>query len=238
MDAADSPRNRRFITIGISLILVTVIGLGALYIIRNYKAPVTLQSQARIPTLISAEQSTSIEIGGVSQDKVIEYTRTAINNIAVPDGEVMNLYYTDATSGTKKIISTGDFLLAIKSQIPSALFTTLDNTFMLGLYATDGERHPFLILQTKDFQIAFPSMFDWEYRIFGDLYTPFNLAGSETDFTNKFSDMLIENKSTRMLKRDDGSIGLVYGFADEKNLIITDSVETFKVVLKRVQSIH
>lgn len=236
--SASSPKNRMFIVLGLLLIFVTVAGVGTAFVVKQNRKPETIPTQTRIDSIITAENSTSIEVGGASEGKMIELTRTAVNNISSAEGQIVNIYFTDSTSGAKSIISTEDFLLGIKSDIPSAMLATLQKTFMLGMYTENGVRHPFLILRTTDFQTAFASMFDWERKLFSDFYLPFNLTGDENNFTNKFTDFLVENKDTRVLRKDDGSIGMMYGFVDDKSLIITDSVESFKEVLHRLQNIR
>jgi|GEM_PF-5482878 len=236
--SAKSPKNKLYIGLSIAIILITIFGTAAVYFIKNTRQPEIIPQQAQIPSIIAAENTTSIEVGGASEGKIIDLTRTAVNNIANPEGKIINIYFTDATSGVKQIIGTQTFLAGIRSEIPSDLLATLDKNFMLGMYTKDAIRHPFLILRTNDFQIAFASMYDWERKIFSDFYLPFNLPGSEDTFTNKFSDLLVDNKDTRVLLRDDNSVGFIYGFVDDKSLIIADSVEAFREVLRRVQSVR
>lgn len=236
--SASSPKNRMFIVLGLLLIFVTVAGVGTAFVIKQNRKPETIPSQTRIDSLITAENTTSIEVGGVSQDKMIELTRTAVNNISSAEGKIMNIYFTDSTSGEKSVITTDQFLYGIKSEVPTELLSTLEKNFMLGMYTESAVRHPFLILRTTDFQVAFASMYDWERKIFSDFYLPFNLTGEENNFTNKFSDLLVENKATRVLRKDNGSVGMIYGFVDDKSLIISDSVESFKEVLHRLQNIR
>lgn len=128
------------------------------------------------------------------------------------------------------------FLTDIKSRIPPSLLATLSPMYMLGIYKIDGAQHPFLILQTNDFQTAFADMFTWERDMYSDFYLPFNLPNSEDYFTLKFSDDLVDNKAVRIVKNDNGDTLLMYGFVDEKSLIITDSIVTFREVLHRIQN--
>ena len=236
--SADSPKNRTYITLGIAFILVTVIGIGAVYMIKKNRTPEIVQSEAQIPTLITAENATSIEVGGLPEGRLADVTKTTVANVATEENKIINIYFTDSTSGKKQLVSAGAYLGGIKSQIPGALLRSLENTFMLGVYTLDSMHHPFIILRTTDFQTAFSSMFEWERKIFSDFYAPFNLDGQEDNFTNKFSDLLVENKDTRVLMKDDGTVTLIYGFVDEKSLIIADSVEAFKEVLHRLQSVR
>ncbi|MEN9582350.1 MAG: hypothetical protein RL641_304 [Candidatus Parcubacteria bacterium] len=233
-----SSKNRAFVAVGTALIILTVIGLGVVYLIKKNRVPDVIPSEVQIPTLITAEASTSVEIGGQGDGKILELTRTATSNVSSTDNSIVNIYFTDSTYSTKQLITANAFLSGIKSEIPQPLLRSLQNNFMLGIYTKDSTRHPFLILKTADFQIAFANMFTWEKKLFSDFYVPFNLTGDEETFVNKFTDLLVENKDTRALKKDDGTISLIYGFADEKTIIIADGVETFKEVLRRLQSMR
>jgi hypothetical protein len=234
--SAATPQNKMFIVVGTIFILLAIGAVAAVMIIKNNRAPSITDSEIKLPTIISAEASTSLEVSNLPEGKIIELSKTAVQNVSGADGQVVNIYFTDSTSGTKQVISSAAFLLGIKSEIPGALLRSLNNAFMLGIFSKDSSHHPFIILRTNDYGIAFANMFEWEKELFSDFYLPLNLSGDEENFTNKFTDLLVENKDTRVLKKDDGTISLMYGFADEKTIIISDGIETFKEVLRRLQS--
>lgn len=233
-----SKKNRTFLTIGIILILITIIGVVVIYFVKKNRLPEIVPAEVVIPSLINTEVTTNIEVGGLGEGKIVELTRATMGNVSGTDGQIANIYFTDSRDGTKKLISTNSFLASIKSEVPEPLTRTLLNNFMLGIYTKNNATHPFLILKTNDFQIAFANMYIWERKLFSDFYLSFNLPGDEEAFTNKFSDQLVENKSTRTLKRDDGTIILMYGFANDYTIVIADSVETYKEILRRLQTIR
>lgn len=236
--SASSPKNRLYIIVGIALIAVTLLGIMAVQYYKNKMSPDIIPSQAQIPSLITAENTTSLEVGGMSQDKIVDLVRTAANNLFAPNNEIVNIYLTDASTGKKHIIETQTFLTNIKSQAPFALTETLSKNFMFGVYTKAEMHYPFLILQTTDFSNAFPAMASWERDMFSDFYLPFNLPNNEDYFTTKFTDQLVENRDTRVVKNDAGEILLLYGFADEKSLIITTSIDSYTEILHRVQSVR
>ncbi len=231
-----SSRNKTYITLGILIILLTLGGVAGTYYIKKNRTPDVVITETKIPTLINAEGTTSIEVGGLADSKIIEITKSTIANVAGQENQITNIYFTDSRSGAKKIIPTNEFLAGMKSAIPQALIQTLSANFMLGLFTKDNLHHPFLILKTNDFQTAFANMYDWEKNLFSDFFLPFSLPSNADNFTTKWTDLLVENKDTRVLKQDDGTIILLYGFADDKTLIITDGQESFKEVITRVQS--
>lgn len=236
--SATSPKNRLYIVISILLVLGTISAIAIASYIKLNRTPDIIPSQAEIPSIIPAQTTTSIEIGGMSNDKIVELVRTTLNNVAGAEKEVVNIYMTDATSGKKEIITSQTFFPGIKSQIPSALLGSLNKNFMLGIYTLDAIQHPFLVLQTTDFQTAFTNMADWERQIYSDLYLPFNLPNNDDYFTTKFTDLIVENRDTRVIVNEEGTVILIYGFVDEKSFIVTDSLGSYKEILHRIQSVR
>mgnify|MGYP003520366763 FL=1 len=236
--SATSPKNRLYIVISILLVLGTISAIAIASYIKLNRTPDIIPSQAEIPSIIPAQTTTSIEIGGMSNDKIVELVRTTLNNVAGAEKEVVNIYMTDATSGKKEIITSQTFFPGIKSQIPSALLGSLNKNFMLGIYTLDAIQHPFLVLQTTDFQTAFTNMADWERQIYSDLYLPFNLPNNDDYFTTKFTDLIVENRDTRVIVNEEGTVILIYGFVDEKSFIVTDSLGSYKEILHRIQGVR
>ncbi len=237
-ESPKSPKNRAYVIFGIIFIILAVGGIAAAFIVKKSRTPDIISGEVSTPSIIKAEATTSIEVGGAEAGKIVDLTRTALKNVSAKDGEVVNIYYTDSTAGIKRTIVTGEFMGGIKSAIPAPLLRSLANAFMLGIYTKATARHPFLIFKTNDHSIAFANMFIWEKKLFSDLYLPFNFPADESSFTGKFTDLLVENKDTRVLQKDDGTILLIYGFADENTIIITDSIESFKEILRRLQSVR
>lgn len=240
-ELANSPtskRNKIYITLGLIFILLTIIGMVVVYYIKKERTPEIVVTETKIPSLISAEKTTSIEVGNLAEGKIIDITKSTIQNVSGPENQIVHIYFTDSRTGKKRIITTEEFLTGIKSMAPFALRQTLGESFMLGIFIKDSIHHPFLILKTSNFQIAFSNMYTWEKTLFSDFYLPFNLNNIEDNFVNSWSDLLVENRNTRVLRQDDETMTLLYGFADENTLIITDSAESFKEVLKRIQSLR
>ncbi len=233
-----SRKNKVYITLGFIFILLTIVGMIVVYYTKKARTPEVIVTDNKVPSLVTAENTTSIEVGGLADGKIIDITKSTIQNVTAPENQIVHIYFTDSRTGAKRIITTEEFLNGIKSTIPSPLFSTLSSNFMLGIFVKDSVHHPFLILQTNDFQLAFGSMYYWERNLFSDLYLPFNLENSDDNFVNKWGDLLVENKATRLLQDDDGNTTLLYGFADDNTLVLTDSAESFKEVLHRIQGVR
>ena len=53
-----------------------------------------------------------------------------------------------------------------------------------------------------------------------------------------FEDRIIRNKDVRVMKDSAGNIVLLYGFLDQKNLVITTNEQTFQEILNRFFASH
>ena len=115
--------------------------------------------------------------------------------------------------------------------IPARLVRALDDRFVIGVYGGK-TRGAFLLLKTTDFDTAFAAMLDWEYTMSDDL-SPFfgpSLSGIP------FSDVLVQNKDTRMLRDRGGHTALLYAFPNTETIVITTNEETFLEIFKRLSA--
>lgn len=232
-----SATNKRYIILGFVIVVVAALGVLFVYNTKSNKTPVVVTPiETKIQSLIPADATTSIEIGGQSDTDVTSLIQTAIANVTTRDSGIVDIYLTDSSSGTKKTIDVTRFFTSIKSQIPLALLRTLNTRFMLGVIESGGN-HPFIILKTNDYETAFAAMFTWERKLYSDFFVPLSLKGGAV-FDKKWSDLLVENKDTRVLLSDKNDVALLYSFIDEHTIVIADTVATFKEVRKRLETVR
>jgi hypothetical protein len=55
-------------------------------------------------------------------------------------------------------------------------------------------------------------------------------------FTKDFEDGIVENKNARILYDKDGNMVMMYIFADESSVVITDSTQTASEIMLRLAS--
>lgn len=241
-DEAVSPTSTKNIRYIVGSLIVLIIAVGAVYGVYKYKTNVPPQVnvvETKINALIPADATTSIEIGGETNDKVIQYIQSAIKNVTAREGGIVNIYFTNSQSGVKQAVKTEEFFSVIESQIPPPLLRALEPSFMLGIVATTNDKkHPFLILKTNSYEAAFANMFTWETKLYHDFYIPLFLFGNQKTFEKRFGDLLIENKDTRVLYSDTNEVILLYSFIDEHTIVITTDIETFKTVRSLIETVR
>jgi len=85
----------------------------------------------------------------------------------------------------------------------------------------------------------FDSLRTWEPNILTDLHGFLGTKiGSDTSylFTKDFTDSIIENKNARILYDNNNNIILMYIFADDNSVIITDSENAAHEIILRLAS--
>lgn len=104
-------------------------------------------------------------------------------------------------------------------------------------YIPRTERDLFILMKARSFTDVFPSMRVWEHKMFNDLHTVFGIPiNSKTSYllTKSFTDGIVGNKNARILYTNEGEIALMYIFADETSIIITNSTAASSEVMLRL----
>jgi len=97
----------------------------------------------------------------------------------------------------------------------------------------------FILLQTNPYGDTFNQMRGWESKMFFDLHGFFGfLISQDTSYllTKNFISGIVQNKNARILYDDSGKIVMMYVFIDDSTLIITNTEETTREVIVRVNS--
>lgn len=162
-----------------------------------------------------------------------------------------------STSGTTAPLTTRGFFSTVAPQGPDSLVRALQPQFLLGLYSADGDQ-PFLIFKTDEYAQAFAGMLDWEYTMESDLDPLFPkptdtgspivaTSASSTASTTPpsapstgvlntpFSDAILNNHDTRVVRDQQGNVVLLWSFIDRQTLVITTNAATLGEVTSRLQ---
>lgn len=168
---------------------------------------------------ISTDSETDLDLEIATRDTLINALSSAALN--VPAGELRHINFP---------LSISEFLAMLESRAPGSLVRAFD-TFMFGTF---GES-PFLIIKLASFENAFAGMFAWEKDLAQDIGPLFTTARFLRDLPpeSTFIDITDRNKDIRLLMLADQPI-LLYSFFDNKMLIITDSVETLRMLIDRL----
>ena len=82
-------------------------------------------------------------------------------------------------------------------------------------------------------------MQNWESKMLYDLHGFFGVKLSpETNylFTKSFEDGIVANKNARILRDNNGQIVLMYVFADDNSIVITNSENAVSEIILRLNS--
>jgi len=178
---------------------------------------------------IYSEAELVLNISETSREDFIKTLSSALEEVA--DGEVRHVVLEKSTLEGTELLPTSEFLNILKSRAPGNLIRALDPLFMLGAYG----KSTFLILRLDSFENAFAGMLAWEKdlnRDIGPLLATAEIARNIEPGTI-FTDIIDRNKDARILSLYD-EVTLIYSFLDNNTLIITDNLETLRVVVDRL----
>ena len=178
---------------------------------------------------IYTEAELVLNISETSREDFIKTLSSALEEVA--DGEVRHVVLEKSTLEGTELLPTSEFLNILKSRAPGNLIRAFDPLFMLGAYG----KSTFLILRLDSFENAFAGMLAWEKdlnRDIGPLLATAEIARNIEPGTI-FTDIIDRNKDARILSLYD-EVTLIYSFLDNNTLIITDNLETLRVVVDRL----
>ncbi len=241
---SSAPSKTKPLIITTLLILVLILGGYFAYTkFANYQSNNNPVANIIIPSpFITSEYRNEFNISKWAKNRIVSGLSSQLTDTNVPLGNIYSLYLTQENgSSTKKILGTSDFLTLLESNIPDNLARNLKSNFMVGTFSF-AQNIPFIILETSNHELAYAGLLDWEKRMENDFSTLFKLQNSnrgvatstENLFVNKFTDEVINNQDTRVLKDEQGKIIFVYGLIGKQYIIITQNEMGFKELLIRL----
>ena len=230
------PKKNRFWVI-ISIVLF-VIGLGVIIILLIPKKETggVLKNTPIIKPIIASEIIKNIDIAGVDKDRIMRFIADELNNNTLRLDVVENINLVENISLGEQPIETSRFLHLIGSRVPPPLLRSLDDYFMIGLYAFDGN-NLFVLFKTSSYENTFAGMLDWESEIFGEFYQMFNIdvSGERSElFNKKFKDIFVRNRDARAIIDENGEVVLMYLFINKNTIIITRDENSLLEVITRL----
>ncbi len=222
-----SKKNKFFAIGSLILLALAIIILASFVTFKKRSETVVPNPQFR--PLIYTDKTEFKEIGGLSKDEIASGIFDLAQTIKVKEGGIAGVYLTE----NKKIIGLRTFVsLTESSLLPENL---IGDGFMFGVKDKD----LFMLLKARSFQDLFPPMRAWEEGMFSDLHGFFGIKlDSSTNYLlrQKFADTLVGNRNARVLYNREGSIVLMYVFADNNSVVITDSETATEEVILRLNS--
>jgi len=240
--------NRLKIVGGAALLLVSGIGAYAAY--TSYVAhtgPVTLVPTVFSPIFVD-ERETVSSIGA----SLLLALSQAVGR-PLPSGQMRLVYYPNATTSTPSIFNE----LALPA--PAILLRNINAAnSMAGVVNIAGVQSPFFILSVTSYGDTFAGMLTWETHLLRDLsllfppYPAVPVTSQEiaTDSTSSpqatadvvvspapdqgFIDKVVANHDARVYRDGAGRSILIYGYWNQRTLVIARDEATFTAILGRL----
>ncbi len=235
----ESSRNKTFMLLSIVLIVLSVSTLIILIYYRN--SIFTVSVPPRPIPLIFSDQMKSLEVGGLTKDKITQSVLNEIKASEIKTGGVENTYLTE----NKNVLGFRRFLTLIKANLDQTKLTFVDDNFFFGIFNKSGKvaspdgKYLFILLKDRSFADVFDPLRSWEGKIFSDLHGFFGVdINADTNYllTKNFEDGFLGNKNARILRDKDGNIVMAYIFTDETSVLITNNEDTVKEIILRLAS--
>lgn len=237
--------DRRYIYTGITLLLFGVGGLYAVYAYYIATGPVTLVPLVSAPIFVDERESVS----GEGSTLMTAFEQSV--GRPLPSGSVRLVYNPAATSSDASIFNK------LNLSAPGTLLRNIDATHsMAGVVSSSGEQTPFFILSVASYGETFAGMLSWEALMLhslAKLYPPHGavaLPASATTSTTSasavtrtlsvpspragFIDQVVANHDTRIYRDGEGRSVLIYGYWDQKTLVIARDEVALAAILDRL----
>jgi hypothetical protein len=234
-----SKENKIFTITGV-LFLVLAFATVAFLFYRKNSGTVVIEKQ--FTPIVFTDQSVPLEISGFKKDEIEQAVLGEINTAKMKTGGVEGIYLTE----NGQMIGLRKFISLINSHFtPSDNPIFVNDNFLVGFVKnqTSIPATPstgfFILIKVRSATDIFDSLRTWEPNILTDLHGFLGTKiGSDTSylFTKDFTDSIIENKNARVLYDKDGNIVVMYIFADDNSVIITDSENAANIVMQRLAS--
>ncbi|MFA5791994.1 MAG: hypothetical protein WC884_03065 [Candidatus Paceibacterota bacterium] len=198
--------------------------------------------EKQFASLIFNDQNSFLEILGFKKEEIIQTVLNKINTTKVKVGGVEGIYLTE----NKQIIGLRRFITLIKSSFsPGDNTLFINDNFLMGVVLsglkstspTAGDF--FILLKARSTADIFDALRKWEDNLLSDLHGFLGInISSDTNylFNKNFEDNIIENKNARVLYDKDGQLVVMYFFADDNSVVITNTQNSAHEIMLRLIS--
>ncbi len=234
-----SKKNKFFMLISITLIILALTVL--LFLAFSKEKINTVSIEQQFTSIIFIDQTDFKVIDGFNKEKIAETVFNQTNDTKVKIGGIDGIYLTE----NNKVVGFKRFNELIKSNLDLEKVNLFGDNFLFGAFKnglssiSPNIGTPFILLKVKSFTDVFPVMKIWENKMLYDLAQFFRVKITpETNylFTKNFEDGVVANKNARMLKDKDGNIVLMYVYADDSSVVITNSENAVNEIVLRLNS--
>ncbi len=224
-------KNKTYLVLGTTFILLGIISFLALYII-NPNDGININQNPK--TLVTFSDERNISDTELNRENLINL----ITENKQSWGSTVNSVLYINTSSEKQEGSIEKVVSIIGPNMLPSLQRSFGKDYMLGIYSFD-TNETFIILTVDDFPLAYSGMLKWESDMAYDLDGFFDILNENFDeSSNVFIDETAKNRDMRILKDKNGNPLVLYSFIDRQTLVITRnegilSAIAGKIVLNR-----
>ncbi|MEI7709507.1 MAG: hypothetical protein WCI76_02220 [bacterium] len=236
----ESIKNKIFLTLSFAFILV---GFGVLLYFFSRKDAPTVPISAQVTPLVFLDKSSFVEVKDLTKDEVENTIFNASSNTLVKEGGVEGVYPTL----NKNVVSLREFINLIKGSFTSDVLSnstlTVEDHFLMGVVnsgsdtAQSSGKDFFMLFKVSSVIDTFNSFRTWESKMLFDLQGLFGFVVTPDNkylFNTAFQDGVVENKNARILYDHNHNIILMYIFADDNSVIITNTENAAKEIMLRL----
>ena len=227
-------RNKLFAFL--SLLLILISGLMIFFFLSS-KKPLLF-------TPIVFDKSSFLEVKDLKKDEIVQ---TILHEISASNVKIGGIEII-ALSINQRIILLKDFASLLKINLDINNNKFIDDNFLMGFVNNQNNQSNINDVNGKDFFIllkvssntdVFSYLRTWESKIFSDLHSLFGIEISGLNnylITKDFEDGVVENRNARILYDKDRKIVMMYIFANENYVVVTNTLSSAREVMLRLAS--
>lgn len=217
-------RNKFFVTIGISFLVIGVVVVGVVYYLQKNQKVVIEQ---KTKTLVGFSLEKDVSIENSSRENLLTTILQEKKSFNLPINSILYLNIVNRDNTEARIENA---LSLLSPNMPPSLARSFGDKYMLGLFSFDTNEF-FIILTTKDYASSFSGMLKWEKVIGKDIGRLFDIEENTGTSTSVFLDEELNNKDLRILKDTSNKTVLLYSFIDKDTLVITKNQNIFTAIV-------
>ncbi|MFA6257106.1 MAG: hypothetical protein WCT29_03020 [Candidatus Paceibacterota bacterium] len=237
-----SPESRKNKMLIIVSVLLLVLGVGILAFFIARRGPQAIELGPEFVPLVFTDKSSFIETAGLKSIDVVHSIVNQVKNSTVKPGGIEGMYLTQ----DKQVVGLRKFVALVGSNfIPGDNEVFVSDNFLLGVVKNsvaseaDQSNGFFILLKARSAEDIFTPLKNWEEKMFADIYQLYGRSISEENkylLTKNFEDGIVENKNARILTDSEGNLVMMYVYADNNSVVITDSRQAAREIILRLAS--
>lgn len=220
----------------IAILVIALIGGGWYYWFTSSQDTVEKTPiPTTVKTIVPSTKGSTVYLEPKSDPLILISAKLAASNAGL--GNIYTIIPTNTSTSTTFAPISQVFR---NTKMPDRLKRSLSDTYMVGTYIYDANS-PFIIVKNTFFQNAFSGMLDWEKNMRTDLLPLIRVTHAQEENTatsTTFTDTVVANIDTRVLKNEAGDSILMYAFADKDTIVISTNTSALKYVLEKLLTVR